>query len=88
MTRGGFSDEVSFEQDLNEAKKLDTQRPRGQNDPGGGNRKHTHLEAGLSGSVHGTQEGYTPRGCHVSYRRGHTKGDLMIIVLHLVVSMI
>lgn len=74
MTRGGFSDEVPFEQDLNEAKKPDTQRPRGQNDPGGGNRKHTHLEAGLSGSVHGTQEGYTPRGYHVAYK-GHTKGD-------------
>lgn len=87
MTRGGFSDEVSFEQDWNEAKKPDTQRPRGQNVPGGGNRKHTHLEAGLSGSVHRTEEEYTREV--ITFPTGATpKVILMIIVLHLVVSMI
>lgn len=51
VARGGFSDKVSFEHDMNEEKKPGVQRPRGRMFQVGGTVRHRYVKPGVSGSV-------------------------------------
>ena len=50
VARGGFSDKVSFEHDMNE-EKPGVQRPRGRMFQAEGTVRHRYVKPGVSGSV-------------------------------------